>query len=86
MGWKKKYIYTHTPLFCPLFLSFFFYFLPFPIILNHRHPPTPYPAKTQKMELFIPSMACMSAALGSTSQRDRLTAVAVRGCVDVTTH
>lgn len=38
---------------------------------------TPHLAKTQKMELFIPSMACMSAALGSNSQRDRLTTVVV---------
>lgn len=29
-------------------------------------------AAADKMELFIPSMACMSAALGSNSQRDRL--------------
>lgn len=37
-------------------------------------------AEADKMELFIPSMACMSAALGSNSQRDRLHAPVVWSC------
>lgn len=36
-------------------------------------------ARSQTMELFIPSMASMSAALGSNSQRDQLTALGVAG-------
>lgn len=48
---------------------------PFSICLSQ----TLHLTETPKMELFIPSMACMSAALGSNSQRDRLTAVAASG-------
>lgn len=62
----------------PPFLLFSFFFSFSPSSVTHK---SPHLAKTQKMELFIPSMACMSAALGSNSQRDRLTAVVVRGLV-----
>lgn len=63
--------------------SFFFFFFPISTFLLFCFSSSPFfcysqiphLAKTQKMELFIPSMACMSAALGSNSQRDRLTAV-----------
>lgn len=56
------------------FHSFFFLHLccSLSLIPAHQHP---HLAKTQKVELFIPSTAFMSAALGSNSQSDRLTAV-----------
>lgn len=55
-----------------LFLIFSFPSVFVPFTLKRKS----HLARIQKMQLFIPSMACLSAALGSNSQSDRLITVA----------